>query len=264
MAPIGVAVIAVLERDDALARLADVAPVAERHLQRDLDRVEPLSEKKTCASPGGAIVEQAAREPLGRLVREAGEDHLVEPVRLRLDRRDDARMAVAVRDDPPRRDGVEDAAAVARLRARRLRRAAISIISGCSACCVKDARPGWRPRAVMSDVRRESPRGGSCGRRPRAASAASSGSRCGRRPRRRTPPISAMVRSESACSLADEGDAEQRNAAPLQGLDRQQAVVDGAEPRAGAQDDRHAPAGEQVDLQEVAGSAAPAGRRRLR
>ena len=55
---------------------------------------------------------QAARETLGGLMREAGEDHLIEPVRLGLDRRDDVRMAVAVRGDPPRRDGIENAAAV--------------------------------------------------------------------------------------------------------------------------------------------------------
>ena len=66
-------------------------------------------------------------------------------------------------------------------------------------------------------------------RRLRASSRASSGSSRGSRPRRRTPPISAMVRSRIGLLVADEGDAEQRDRAALQRLDRQQAVVDGAE-----------------------------------
>ena len=46
--------------------------------------VEPLSEKKTCASPAGVISIKLARQLFGRLVREAGKDDLVELVGLRL------------------------------------------------------------------------------------------------------------------------------------------------------------------------------------
>jgi hypothetical protein len=46
---------------------------------------------------------------------ETGEDDLVQLVRLRLDRRDDPRMAVTVGHHPPRRDGVEDPASIGRL-----------------------------------------------------------------------------------------------------------------------------------------------------
>jgi hypothetical protein len=65
--------------------------------------------------PGGDNVEQTACKTLGRLVREAGKDHLIETGSLCFDRRHDARMPVAVGDDPPRGHGIEDPAAIRRL-----------------------------------------------------------------------------------------------------------------------------------------------------
>src|ERR1700733_7404058 len=107
------AVIAVGERDEAaLGAAAAVAPVVEAHLQRDFDR-------------GGAVVGiEAAREPRGgergeglgerdhRLVREAGEDHLLEPLELRGDRGVDARVGVAEQVHPPGADRIQVTLAV--------------------------------------------------------------------------------------------------------------------------------------------------------
>ena len=53
--------------------------------------------------------EEFRGEPLGRLVGEFREDHLVERLGLRLDGVDDARMPVSMSDHPPGRDGIEDA-----------------------------------------------------------------------------------------------------------------------------------------------------------
>ncbi len=52
--------------------------------------------------------DQIGSDRLGRLVRQAGEDHLVETLRLLLHRRHDTRMTMAVRDHPPRRYGIEN------------------------------------------------------------------------------------------------------------------------------------------------------------
>ena len=84
------------------------------------------------------------------------------------------------------------------------------------------------------------------------------------RPRRRTPPISRWC-ARCPRSLADEGDAEDRNLAPLQGLDRQQAVVDGAE-RASMRTSTTGSSqrANRSICSSIAVSAAPSGRRRLR
>ena len=55
--------------------------------------------------------DQPRRHLLGGRVGIFGEDNLVERAGLRLDSIDDPRMAVAMRYDPPRRNGVEDAVA---------------------------------------------------------------------------------------------------------------------------------------------------------
>ena len=68
----GVAVIAVLERDDARARLAAVAPVAERHLERDLDRGRAAVGKEDVREPWGAIATSfSARRSAGSWVKPA-------------------------------------------------------------------------------------------------------------------------------------------------------------------------------------------------
>ena len=65
------------------------------------------------------------------------------------------------------------------------------------------------------------------------------------------------VRSDSRLLVADKGDAEQRNVAALQRLDRQQAVIDGSEPGAGAQHDRDAASGRRRRCRKLRASAAP-------
>ena len=94
--------------------LAAIAPVAQRHLQRHLDRGRAAVGEEHVRQAGRRDRQKRARNRFGGLVREAGENHLIELVGLRLDRGDDLRVAVAVRDDPPRRDGIEDAPAVRR------------------------------------------------------------------------------------------------------------------------------------------------------
>ena len=186
-------------------------------------------------------------------MREAGEDHLVEPVRLGLDRRDDARMAVAMRDDPPRRDRIEDAAAVRSFQPCALGRAQSRPDRGCSACCVNGCQTGEASRAVMSQRPPESRRAGSGDRKPRAGSRrrADRGAAAGRADARR--PSQKIVRSESACSSPTK-------AMPSSGMPRRfRASIERRlwlmVPRRvrGAQDDGHAPAGEEIDLQEVPG-----------
>ena len=65
-----------------VAALAAMAQESERHLQRDFDDVEPLSEKNTCSSPGEAQP-MSGRESFRRLMRVLGEDDLIEQFRLR-------------------------------------------------------------------------------------------------------------------------------------------------------------------------------------
>ncbi len=78
----GVAVIAVLQRDDA-------SGAARRRLRQGSrapsssatsTAVEPLSEKKTCAEPVGRDRDQLLGQTLGGLMRKAGEDHLIEAI----------------------------------------------------------------------------------------------------------------------------------------------------------------------------------------
>ena len=59
--------------------------------------------------------------------------------------------------------------------------------------------------------------------------------------------------------VADESDAEDRDGAALQGFDRQQRVIDRAEPGRSAEDDRKLPLGDEVDLQQLAASKARPG-----
>ena len=62
--------------------------------------------------PGGRDLDQPPRQVFGRLVGESGEDDLVVVLARRPDRLHDRRVAVAVGDDPPGGDGIEDARAV--------------------------------------------------------------------------------------------------------------------------------------------------------
>ena len=116
--PDRIAVIGVLQHQDAVPRLAPVGPEPERHLQRHLDagragiRIEHVGQAEQ--------VDQLAGEPVARLVGPAGEDQLVELARLLRDRRDDPRVAVPVRRHPPRGDRVDHAPPVGRMQDRPL------------------------------------------------------------------------------------------------------------------------------------------------
>ncbi len=57
-------------------------------------------------------VDEPARERFGGLVREAGENDLVQPLGLLADGGNDARVPVAMGDDPPRGDCVKETAAI--------------------------------------------------------------------------------------------------------------------------------------------------------
>src|SRR3546814_9307099 len=73
-----VAVIAMLEDEDAAARLADVEPIAERHLERDLDAGRARVREEGASERGGGDADQFGGEGFGGFVRPAGEDELVE------------------------------------------------------------------------------------------------------------------------------------------------------------------------------------------
>ena len=86
-----VAVIGMLHHHHAAARLATMRPVTERHLERDLDRGRPAVGEEHAGERIGQDAAQFMRHVFRGLVRPAGEDHLVEPLRLVGDRRHDAR-----------------------------------------------------------------------------------------------------------------------------------------------------------------------------
>ena len=119
--------------------------------------------------------------------------------RLRLDGGDDARVAMAVGDHPPRRDAHRGCGARPPSPARRPRAPATSSMCGCSACCVNGCQTGCRLSRSCRDRRRKSSARKLAAKASRKV-ASVSGSMIGRRPSRRTPPISAIVRSESAFS----------------------------------------------------------------
>ncbi len=98
-----------LQRDDAGTRLAAVAEIAERHLQRDLDRGRAAVGKEDVRQARRRDFDQAARDLFRGLMRDAGENHLIEPPGLPLDGLHDGRMIMAVGYDPPGRNAVENA-----------------------------------------------------------------------------------------------------------------------------------------------------------
>ena len=107
------AMVAAGQRDElGLLRAAMVAPVMEGHLQRDLGRRGAIG----CVEAMSQCVAGECRETLRklhhRLVREAGEHHVLELAELVGDGGVDARVAVAEKVDPPGADAVEVAVAV--------------------------------------------------------------------------------------------------------------------------------------------------------
>src|SRR3546814_1853376 len=101
-----------LEDEDAAARLADVEPIAERHLERDLDAGRARVREEGASERGGGDADQFGGEGFGGFVRPAGEVEMVELFGLVADCRHDARVGVAVGGDPPAGDGVDPASTV--------------------------------------------------------------------------------------------------------------------------------------------------------
>src|SRR5262249_30253846 len=160
---------------------------------RDFDRGGAAVGEEYVIEAGRGDGDEPLREVLGRLVREACEDHLVQMIGRFFDRRHDAGMTVAVGDDPPGRNRIEDAPTVRCLEPgavgarhhdggglqRMLREGMPNRRLGsgahlCASYAKKSARRKFSAKAVASDVR-------------------SSLARWGRRPSRFTLPISAMV-----------------------------------------------------------------------
>ncbi len=114
----GFAVVTISERDETRAfRVAAVGEAVEAHLQCDLDRrravvgVEHARQVRAAGLPG-RDAQQGFGQFQARLVREAGEDHVFQLVRLLRDGGGDARLAMAEQVRPPARDCVEIALSV--------------------------------------------------------------------------------------------------------------------------------------------------------
>src|SRR3546814_15310286 len=82
------------EDEEAASRLAEVEPIAERHLERDLDAGRARVREEGASERGGGDADQFGGEGFGGFVRPAGEDELVELFGLVADCRHDARVGV--------------------------------------------------------------------------------------------------------------------------------------------------------------------------
>ena len=71
-----------------------------------------MSAIEAAGEPRGRDAHERLGELDGRLVREAGEDHVLQPIELRAHRGVDARVGVAEQVHPPGADGIEVALAV--------------------------------------------------------------------------------------------------------------------------------------------------------
>jgi len=74
--------------------------------------VEPSSEKKTCERLADRILRRHFAQLFNGVVREAGEQHVIDSGGLSGDGGDDVRVSVPVEVDPPGGDAVDQAAAV--------------------------------------------------------------------------------------------------------------------------------------------------------
>jgi hypothetical protein len=111
--PGGITVIAVLERHDfAFFAAAGIAPELHGHFERDLDGGGPVIREKYLRELGGKDAAQFVGKRFDRFVRESSEKHVLQAGRLLRNRSRDARVRVAVKIHPPRRDRVENATAV--------------------------------------------------------------------------------------------------------------------------------------------------------
>ena len=86
-------------------------PKAQNHFECDLHAGGTAVGKKDVIETGGRQGNEFCGELFGRFVRVLRKYYLIESAGLRFYRCNDLRMAVAVGDDPPRGDGVENALA---------------------------------------------------------------------------------------------------------------------------------------------------------
>ena len=109
----GVAVIAVGEAEKPVfAGFPQVAPVLQGDLERDLDGDRSGIGEENARQPGGSHRRQPARQPQRRLVHQAAEHHVRHRLQLPRHALENMRVIVAVADAPPRRDAVDQLAAV--------------------------------------------------------------------------------------------------------------------------------------------------------
>ena len=104
-----------LHDQDFLARFAAIVPIAQRHLERDLDRSRPAVGKENMLERIGQEIRKALRQLASGLMSPPGKDHLVQPRALLLNRGDNFRMTMAMRLHPPAGYGVDDLRAIRRI-----------------------------------------------------------------------------------------------------------------------------------------------------
>ena len=115
----GVAVVSVAEREESvLAAHAEVAPVLHRHLHRDFHAHGARVGEEDVLEPGRRQRDEPVRQPLCRPVGQAAEHDVRELLELRAQGGVQLRVAIAVNDAPPARDGIDQHAPVGEVQPR--------------------------------------------------------------------------------------------------------------------------------------------------
>ena len=81
------------------------------HFERDLHRRGTIGGEEAVPEVAAGQGRETLRQCNGRLMREAGQDHVLEPLKLRADSRIDSRIGVSEQIDPPGADRVQVAPA---------------------------------------------------------------------------------------------------------------------------------------------------------
>src|SRR5690606_33799579 len=103
----GLAVVAVLKRDEQIALAPLIAVRVEAHLQRDFDSRGTVVREECLAEPRRRQRQQPLGQLDGRRMTEAGQDDLFELARLLCDGSADSGMGMAEQVGPPAADRVE-------------------------------------------------------------------------------------------------------------------------------------------------------------
>jgi len=123
-----------LHHYDTVARLAAVVEIAQCHLYRHLDSGRPTVGIEDMLQSEWSDFDQALRQPLSGLVRKFGEDYLIIGLSRGTDGRHDLRVSMAMSNDPPGRDCVEEVIAI--------------LIYEVGPICRRDARHRWLERML--------------------------------------------------------------------------------------------------------------------